>query len=48
VGRFLPGVEYRLEPVPGVEPGGRLYVRGPNVMLGTGKIDYVAAKSLVA
>jgi len=34
VGRFLPGIEYQLEPVPGVEPGGRLYVRGPNVMLG--------------
>lgn len=33
VGRFLPGVEYALDPVPGVE-GGRLSVRGPNVMLG--------------
>ena len=34
VGRFLPGIEVRLEPVPGVARGGRLSVRGPNVMLG--------------
>jgi acyl-[acyl-carrier-protein]-phospholipid O-acyltransferase/long-chain-fatty-acid--[acyl-carrier-protein] ligase len=33
VGRFLPGIEFALDPVPGVE-GGRLSVRGPNVMLG--------------
>ena len=34
VGRFLPGIEARLEPVAGVAGGGRLIVRGPNVMLG--------------
>jgi len=39
VGRLLPGIEARIEPVQGVEEGGRLYVRGPNVMLGYLKTD---------
>jgi acyl-[acyl-carrier-protein]-phospholipid O-acyltransferase/long-chain-fatty-acid--[acyl-carrier-protein] ligase len=34
VGRMLPGIEHRIDPVPGVSAGGRLFVRGPNVMLG--------------
>jgi len=34
VGRLMPGIEYQLEPVPGIHVGGRLYVKGPNVMLG--------------
>jgi acyl-[acyl-carrier-protein]-phospholipid O-acyltransferase/long-chain-fatty-acid--[acyl-carrier-protein] ligase len=39
VGRLIPGVEYRLESMPGVAKGGRLLVRGPNVMLGYLLVD---------
>jgi acyl-[acyl-carrier-protein]-phospholipid O-acyltransferase/long-chain-fatty-acid--[acyl-carrier-protein] ligase len=38
VGNLLPGIEYRLLPVPGIE-GGILHVRGPNVMAGYLKAD---------
>jgi acyl-[acyl-carrier-protein]-phospholipid O-acyltransferase/long-chain-fatty-acid--[acyl-carrier-protein] ligase len=34
VGRFLSGIEYRIIPVPGIEEGGVLHVRGPNLMQG--------------
>jgi len=34
VGTLMPGLESRLESVPGIEHGGLLSVRGPNVMLG--------------
>jgi acyl-[acyl-carrier-protein]-phospholipid O-acyltransferase / long-chain-fatty-acid--[acyl-carrier-protein] ligase len=34
VGQLLPGVQARVVPVPGIERGGVLHVRGPNVMSG--------------
>ncbi|MAI89412.1 AMP-binding protein [Ponticaulis sp.] len=34
VGQLMMGMEHKLEPVAGIQSGGRLYVRGPNVMLG--------------
>ena len=34
VGRLMPSIEHKLEPVPGITDGGRLVVKGPNVMLG--------------
>ncbi len=34
VGRLLPGIEYQLEKIPGVEEGGKLLVKGANIMAG--------------
>ncbi len=34
IGKLLPGIEYKIEPVPGIEKGGELVVRGPNIMMG--------------
>jgi len=39
VGRLFPGISVRIEPVEGIDEGGRLWVNGPNVMLGYLKAD---------
>ncbi len=39
VGKAMPAVECRLEKIAGMDVGGRLWVKGPNVMLGYLKAD---------
>ncbi len=39
VGKLLPFIEAKLEHVPGIDEGGRLHVRGPNVMIGYYRAD---------
>jgi acyl-[acyl-carrier-protein]-phospholipid O-acyltransferase / long-chain-fatty-acid--[acyl-carrier-protein] ligase len=47
VGRIFPGIATRLEPVEGLDKGGKLHIKGPNVMLGylnpdaAGDINYL-------
>ncbi|MFO1153951.1 MAG: AMP-binding protein [Rhodospirillales bacterium] len=39
VGRLLPAIEVRVEPVEGIAGGGLLHIKGPNVMLGYLRAD---------
>lgn len=39
VGQLLPGIEYQLEPIPAINEGGVLHVKGENVMLGYYQFD---------
>ena len=39
VGQLLPAIESKLDPVPGIDEGGRLSIRGPNIMAGYMKAD---------
>lgn len=34
IGKLLPKIQYKIEPVPGIEKGGELCVKGPNIMMG--------------
>ncbi|MDD2357987.1 MAG: bifunctional acyl-ACP--phospholipid O-acyltransferase/long-chain-fatty-acid--ACP ligase [Thiovulaceae bacterium] len=40
VGQLLPGIEYKLIPVAGIEEGGVLHVRGANVMSGYYRLEH--------
>ncbi|HMQ58695.1 MAG TPA: AMP-binding protein, partial [Rhizobiaceae bacterium] len=48
VGRLLPGIQFRLEPVEGIEGAGRMWVKGPNVMLGYMTADRPGELQLLA
>ena len=39
VGRIVPGVEYKLKKVEGIDAGGELWVKGANIMLGYIKLE---------
>lgn len=43
VGTLLPGIQFRIEPMEGIKEGGRLWLAGPNVMLGYLNIDQPGA-----
>ena len=34
IGKLLPAIKYRIEPVDGIEKGGELVIKGPNIMMG--------------
>ncbi len=34
IGKLMPAIKYRIEPVDGIEKGGELVIKGPNIMLG--------------
>ena len=38
-GKLLPGLKAKIEPIPNIQSGGRLLIKGPTVMLGYYKID---------
>ncbi len=40
VGRVLPGIRCRIDPVEGLHQGGRLFISGPNVMLGYLRVEH--------
>ncbi len=34
IGKLLPAIQYRIEPIDGIAKGGELVIKGPNIMLG--------------